>query len=263
VHLTFHDEAATYSGHNALVLAELSAAAYDDHAEGAGLGLFRVERSIREHNTAALVLRRGASTAVAFRGSDDQLDWRSNVQTRLSPLHVGGIACGRVHTGFRRTLFTVEEELLALLGDQGSGPLWITGHSLGGALALLFALRLEILGRPIQGVYTFGQPRVGDDDFAARVEERLGGRYFRIVHSADPVPLVPFKKDRYESAGRKLVIGGEGQLTTIDATWASGLPSTIKLALEYWKQPGMQPFAHQSDQYIQHLSRPDNLAFTL
>lgn len=260
MHSTFHAHATAYSGDNALVLAELSDAAYDDHAKDAVLGLFRVEQRIHEKNTAALILRGAGSTVVAFRGSDDSLDWRSNVQVKLNPLHVGGIGCGRVHTGFRRALGAVEEELLARIGDHELDPLWITGHSLGGALAVLLALRLEMMGRKIQGVYTFGQPRVGDDEFAVRVEERLAGRYFRIAHSADPVPLVPLKKDEYESAGRKLVIDGQGLLAATDTLW-KGLASTLKLALEYWKQPGVQPFAHGRAQYIQHLSRPENLAF--
>ncbi|MGI9270772.1 MAG: lipase family protein, partial [Woeseiaceae bacterium] len=70
---------------------------------------------------------------------------------------------------------------------------WITGHSLGGALATMAAARLlgeEVL-RPdeIGGVYTFGQPRVGDQMFADAYE--IGARHFRVVHDNDVVTRVP------------------------------------------------------------------------
>ncbi|GMR48655.1 hypothetical protein PMAYCL1PPCAC_18850, partial [Pristionchus mayeri] len=61
----------------------------------------------------------------------------------------------------------------------------VTGHSLGGALASIAALRIVYMGfRPSEGVrlYTFGEPRVGDVHFA-RLLDRLIPESFRIVHS--------------------------------------------------------------------------------
>jgi hypothetical protein len=70
---------------------------------------------------------------------------------------------------------------------------WITGHSLGGALATMAAARLvgEGVLRPEQigGIYTFGQPRVGDAHFAQAYA--LGARHFRVVHDNDVVTQVP------------------------------------------------------------------------
>ena len=71
--------------------------------------------------------------------------------------------------------------------------MWIAGHSLGGAIAELCAAQAWFVSHvPIQGVYTFGQPRVGDDAFAKIVHDALGLRIVRFVNDQDIVPRVPF-----------------------------------------------------------------------
>jgi predicted lipase len=66
----------------------------------------------------------------------------------------------------------------------------VTGHSLGAALALLGALDLEYLfpGR-IATVYNFGQPRVGNLNFAMYADSRL--QIYRVVHDSDIVATIP------------------------------------------------------------------------
>ncbi|MDP6701383.1 MAG: hypothetical protein QGH25_17160 [Candidatus Latescibacteria bacterium] len=76
-------------------------------------------------------------------------------------------------------------------------PVWLAAHGLGGSLAVLAAYRLAAdEGIPIQGVCTFGQPRVGDSGFAAAFEEALevlevlddGGPLYRVVYRNDIAP---------------------------------------------------------------------------
>jgi hypothetical protein len=64
--------------------------------------------------------------------------------------------------------------------------LWFAGHSLGGALATLAAYRLG----NAQGLYTFGSPRVGNDDFA-NAFSRKGLKHYRVVHRHDIVAHMP------------------------------------------------------------------------
>jgi triacylglycerol lipase len=89
----------------------------------------------------------------------------------------------------------VREELLAAIAGTECRQLWLTGHSLGGALAMLAAnelfSRAERGAAPIAGVYTFGQPRVGNAGFRDAYDTLLKGRTFRIVHGDDVVPRIP------------------------------------------------------------------------
>ena len=61
-----------------------------------------------------------------------------------------------------------------------------------GALAELCAAQALFVSKiPVQGVYTFGQPRVGNKDFADAVNAKLGSGIFRFVNDRDIVPRVP------------------------------------------------------------------------
>lgn len=80
---------------------------------------------------------------------------------------------------------------------SGLRALYITGHSLGGALAVLAAALIHIdpeLARVrdnLRGVYTYGQPMVGDQDFANRFQQEFGRKFFRHVYGRDVVPRLP------------------------------------------------------------------------
>ncbi|WP_437951218.1 lipase family protein [Sorangium sp. So ce296] len=90
----------------------------------------------------------------------------------------------------------------ALRPPRQDGPdvleaLYITGHSMGGALAVITAaLLLEepqfaCLRDKLRGVYTYGQPMVGHQDFKERFERDLGKLLFRHVYRSDSVPRLP------------------------------------------------------------------------
>ncbi|WP_319405521.1 lipase family protein [uncultured Desulfosarcina sp.] len=130
---------------------------------------------------------------VAFRGSeiwkrDEHIDPRriiadlkTDIDIRLSQWDQGG----RVHSGFKAALDEVWDELQPAIDKlQAQGlKIWITGHSLGAALATLAADRLE----DVQGLYTFGSPRVGDQAF----KDRFRSKAFRVVNGSDIVASVP------------------------------------------------------------------------
>ncbi|KAI3760929.1 hypothetical protein L1987_51333 [Smallanthus sonchifolius] len=94
--------------------------------------------------------------------------------------------------------YKIRQVLREKLEENENTRFIVTGHSLGGALAALFPAILgfhnesKLLER-LAGVYTFGQPRVGDDDFCRYMEDLLGvGRYFWFVYANDVIPRVPF-----------------------------------------------------------------------
>src|SRR5262249_24342235 len=91
-----------------------------------------------------------------------------------------------MHRGFRRALDQVWDDLETHLDELRSRPLWLTGHSLGGALATLAAARLATT-RGGKGLYTFGCPRVGNATFTTTVPHP----WHRFVNSNDVVARLP------------------------------------------------------------------------
>ncbi|WP_437981344.1 lipase family protein [Sorangium sp. So ce117] len=95
--------------------------------------------------------------------------------------------------------------------DEESPPaVYITGHSLGGALAVLTAALIyrdrhaEPIWNGLRAIYTYGQPMVGSEDFAEKFKDIIGGRLFRHVYGDDFVPMLPSR-----TAGSFQHIGAE------------------------------------------------------
>jgi len=120
---------------------------------------------------------------LAFCGTNDVRDWLTNIQFPMIPE-----SGGKVHRGFSEALDSIWSIFFTKVKthtDAGR-KLWITGHSLGGALATLVARRLPTSMKPV-GVYTFGQPRVGDTVFGKKYKLK----HHRFVNNKDIVPTVP------------------------------------------------------------------------
>lgn len=170
-------------------------------------------------DTQALVAASPKALIVAFRGTKDVLDFVTDAQFLQSPFPCKGGFRGKVHTGFLRGLdgaWTSVRGEIEVLRDA-SQPVWLAGHSLGGALATLAAARLADEGIEVRGVYTAGSPTVGDPEFAEWFDRTLKGRVFRYVNDLDLVarcppedaPLLP----PYRHVGRRMHFGADGALT--------------------------------------------------
>lgn len=75
------------------------------------------------------------------------------------------------------------------IGDSGI-PLYVTGHSLGGAIATLTAYHASSY-HPNLHLYTFGSPRVTNSLLSRKISRTLGKRSHRCVHGVDIVPRIP------------------------------------------------------------------------
>ncbi|KAK8930917.1 hypothetical protein KSP39_PZI016709 [Platanthera zijinensis] len=170
----------------------------------------------------------GELIVVAFRGTEpfDARQWCTDID--FSWYEIPGV--GKIHGGFVKALglqktrglpreiehrtadhppyayYAVREKLREELRRNERARFVVTGHSLGGALAVLFPVLLRLHGEEsllerMEGVYTFGQPRVGDamlGEFAGKFLD--GGpaaaptvaRYRRFVYCNDMVPRLPY-----------------------------------------------------------------------
>ena len=101
-----------------------------------------------------------------------------------------------LHAGFANYSNKVVSELQSAVADSCTGPrkpLWITGHSLGGAAATIVAYKLLEQGCNVAGVSTFGSPRAGLSDWQQAYEQiGLSQITQRWVYKQDPLTCLPF-----------------------------------------------------------------------
>lgn len=131
----------------------------------------------------------GDTAVIMFRGTNppEIQDWFVNLNNRSFKA-----ADGPVHAGFWESYNSLHDQLVEVLRQKEPKRLWITGHSLGGALAVVCSYRMMTEeNRDIAGVMTFGQPRVGSKEFCSHMESALNGRMVHFVNESDVVPRVP------------------------------------------------------------------------
>jgi triacylglycerol lipase len=183
----------------------------------------------------AVILGGQNAVVLAFRGtrSDQMSDWLQDAeiaQVSFNSLY-GGPDVGLVHNGFGSLLKDGWDDIYAAVdGFQQNGQtLWVTGHSLGGALAVVASAALTFAKRePVNGLYTFGQPRVGDPIFCSRCDSNIGGTMFRFVNNEDivtrvPPRIVPIPPAFYGHSGQLRYFDAKGTLHSDDTWWNSFL----------------------------------------
>jgi triacylglycerol lipase len=123
---------------------------------------------------------------LAFRGTDSFVDWRANLNARSLPLETSQ-GTVRVHQGFRLAFETLSDQIRTDLDRlvPASTGLYLTGHSLGGALAQIASAQFE--RENLAACYTYGAPRVGDTAFDRFVK----CPHYRFIHGWDLVTTLP------------------------------------------------------------------------
>jgi hypothetical protein len=238
----------------AYVMAVISTWAYaDERSLAERLRYYGIEgarvRRITVQNNALLVVataylvqsHSGGVGILAFRGTDPAsfITILADGETMQRPF-AGGV----VHSGFYTNVEAVWDDVTECLDaalnathiednagkrtklDKPLESLYVTGHSLGGAMAVLAAARISQGGfdaakQALRGVYTFGQPMVGDKAFAEGCQKAFGPILFRHVYRNDLVPHLPPKSELdYQHTGT------ERQAAALNKAWKDGgLPS--------------------------------------
>ncbi|ESQ44777.1 hypothetical protein EUTSA_v10003368mg [Eutrema salsugineum] len=192
------------------------------------LGFYSCWNGYQKQRSTEVIVIKDTSTdpnliVVSFRGTDpfDTDDWCTDLD--LSWYEIKNV--GKVHGGFMKALglqkegwpkevnfdqtqkettqyayYTIRHYIKEILDQNPISKFILTGHSLGGALAILFTAVLmmhdeEQMLDKLEGVYTFGQPRVGDEDFGKFMKgslKKFDVKYERYVYCNDMVPRLPF-----------------------------------------------------------------------
>ncbi|KAI9497403.1 Alpha/Beta hydrolase protein [Zychaea mexicana] len=141
---------------------------------------------------------------VVFRGSVSINNWIADLNAVLADYP--SVTLARVHAGFLGSWedckSTVTSTVESELSSHPDYKLVITGHSLGGAVAVLAALDFHADGVSDLALYTQGQPRVGNRRLAQHIVD-TGITYKRAVHARDTVPHVPDNLNGFYHAGEE------------------------------------------------------------
>lgn len=199
------------------------------------------------------------AVVVAFRGSSNIAAAIADVNFESTQKSFRGSKV-EVHRGFWESLFgapaagscdtkasgqkpascseAIVEHLTGLVKTHSvKGPLQVlvTGHSLGAAEAALFALHLDALGGFSVSAYTYGQPKIGrGKEWRAIYDGKngLSARTFRVVHGADPVPMLASRCQTrktmgadYEQVGQLVRVRASPCPTTATGPAGSCVPS--------------------------------------
>ena len=116
---------------------------------------------------------------LAFRGSADVASWLHDIDVGATRVY----GMGYVHAGFWSAYLEIREAVLA------AKPTFVTGHSLGAALAIIAAADLAIAGNTPAAVYAFEPPRVSIDSEIARALGNVAK--FLYKNGNDLVPDAP------------------------------------------------------------------------
>ncbi|PGS56302.1 lipase family protein [Bacillus sp. AFS041924] len=147
-------------------------------------------RAIRELEWFGYIIENDESVIIVFRGTISDLDWLADlkIDQDLFPYVMNG---GNVHSGFLSIYQSCREMLLVIVKEKAlSKKIFITGHSLGGSLAMLLGYEIAMTGICNPNVYSFGSPKVGNTKFKENYDENIR-HSLRFVNLYDMVPLSP------------------------------------------------------------------------
>lgn len=191
---------------------------------------FKMVNEIEDETTktSCYVVRRGRNVIVAFRGTMGLENAKTNLWTsRAAVMYssnsedddlLANYMYGAVHSGFLNAYKSVRRDVQAALDTiihdyrHFEAPLkvFITGHSLGGALATLCAFELCSRYRDLDvRMYSFGSPRVGDHAFS-RKYNKLVPKSFRFVCDRDFITTIPKFLWLYKHVGIEILIDTHG-----------------------------------------------------
>ena len=135
---------------------------------------------VRQGEFSYTVKQDSGVSIIIFRGTDNVKNIISDIDLR--PFKDDGLGGVYIHRGYRdAAMFTLNDIDKKYELEKA---VFLTGHSLGGAIAQIVGLWLNQRGHYVQ-IYTFGSPKVSTTFFGNRPE------HYRVALSNDPIPFFP------------------------------------------------------------------------
>ena len=136
------------------------------------------------------------------------IDWLYNFRIWKSFSTIGNF---KIHKGMNEKI----EVCLSFLKSnlRLDDEVYVSGHSLGGALSYLAAYALKSqLNTNIVGVYTFGAPRVGGSDWKEAYDTLLYDKTFSYQNNGDYISTLPPAFLGYCNVGQQIKLQNSNRL---------------------------------------------------
>lgn len=237
----FEHQAKGHNEVNAWWLAELASLAYHDEA-GVRKILTRLlniaDRDIQwlaQDGTDGFMIDYQGDYFIVFRGTEfykpDSVTLSSvprtimDIQTdlgfttmRVNEEEDNPVSGVNIHGGFNCALEAVWQQINEFVQQDPDKKIWLTGHSLGGALATVAAMRLH---KRVKGLYSYGCPGVGDETLVRFFDDNLADKAFRYVNGNDLVTraltVAPFAN--FSHVGEEQMIDIKQSASIFDFLW--------------------------------------------
>lgn len=155
----------------------------------------------------AYIIENNSEMIISFRGTE--ITEKSDIIADLKIIKEKDIV-GYVHKGFKNEVDKLWNSLSTIININNK-PLFLTGHSLGAAMATIFASRIKT---SVTALVTFGSPRVGDSNFV----NNLDVIHYRVKNSNDIITKLPLESMGYKHHGKCIYLNYYGvicELTTV------------------------------------------------
>lgn len=237
---------AAYSDRTAWLMAECSRLAYenlkseDSRLMAGGFQLIRVFKD-QKVGTYAYLAKRDDMAVLAFRGTEQNFnDIIIDLKIRFYETNAG-----RMHRGFLEAYQVIAKEVQKEINQLKDVPIYVTGHSLGGALAVVATASLA--SDNIAACYTFGCPKVGDQEFSLRNNKIP---IYRVINSNDIITYVPMFNIRYQGIGDIRYLSHNNELL-----YARDKVEETKMFLTYFIPTRLRQFflRHRISEYCEKL----------
>jgi len=196
----------------------------------------------------AYLLTNGTITVLSFRGTE--VTEKSDVLADLKSGKNIEACGGKVHVGFKGEINKLWPSITAAL-EANPGNVYVTGHSLGAAMATIAASRMQ---DRVTALVTFGSPRVGNAEFV----KSLTVEHYRVQNNCDDVTKVPFRLMGFDHHGTHKYMNFHGEFRDL-TPWQrvkDMIRSRLKARAKGQKYIGV--FDHMMTNYIAKLAKLGN-----
>jgi len=231
-----------------LIFANIAAITYDDPKTAKtkfnAIGCTIVEFFDIDNAQAYLLKNNDGIHVLSFRGTEvtEPSDILADLKAGKNIEPVGG----KIHVGFKGEINKLWPTIQKSVANINS--LYVTGHSLGAAMATIAAGRMQ---SKVLALVTFGSPRVGNKQYV----NSLTVTHYRVQNNCDDVTKVPFKLMGFAHHGTHKYLNYYGAFRTL-TPWQQVKDMVRSRAKAYTKgQKFLGAYDHMMDNYIAKLGK--------